>query len=181
MIAALFVRSRSHYKTMPGVDCYDEKRNALTFQGGTPGVYHPPCRGWGKLSHMSKHQASELDLARWSMRMVRQFGGVVEHPTHSRLWAESGCFSFGIRDDFGGILVPVYQSWWGHRAPKQTSLYMIGVNAPDIGRPDGLPGAVSGLVENMCKAERESTPPLFAQWLVQLAQSVRVLQCPPIS
>jgi len=174
MVAALFVRKTSHYKDIPGVDCYDEDRNALNFQGGTAGVYHPPCRGWGKLRHMAKIAPNELELARWSMRMVRQFGGVVEHPSSSLLWAESGCLGFGIRDDHGGILIPVLQSWWGHRAPKQTSLYMVGVNAPSLLWPEGLPPVPSGLVENMCKAERERTPFDFAQWLIDLAKSVEV-------
>ena len=170
-VAALFVRATSHYKTMPGVDCFDSKRDALTWRGGVPGVFHPPCRGWGKLRHLSKHPASELELARWSVDMVRRFGGVLEHPSSSRLWAEIGCASFGLRDDFGGVLVPVLQSWWGHRAPKNTSLYIVGANLSNVYFPsDGAP-TPSGLIQNMCTAERESTPPEFAKWLVELAAS----------
>jgi len=63
-VAALFVRKTSHYKLMPGVDSYDAKRDALTWPGGVPGVFHPPCRGWGRLRHMSKHPQTELDLAK---------------------------------------------------------------------------------------------------------------------
>jgi len=173
-VAALFVRKTSHYKLMPGVDSYDAKRDALTWPGGVPGVFHPPCRGWGRLRHMSKHPQTELELARWSMRQVRKFGGVVEHPSSSLLWKEFQCLSFGIRDDFGGVLVPVLQSWWGHRAPKNTCLYIVGADLSRCFFPvDGAPGP-SGLVENMCRAERERTPPEFAQWLVDLAKSCEV-------
>lgn len=166
MIAALFVRRNSHYKVIPGVDAYDENRNALTWRGGCPGVFHPPCRSWGKLAHFSKHQPGERELALWSMGMVRQWGGVVEHPLHSRLWRESGCASFGVRDDHGGILLPVYQSWWGHRAPKATGLYIVGP-LPDL--PDYQPPLMVQSVESMSQASREMTPPALASWLVATA------------
>lgn len=171
--AALFVRKTSHYKSMAGVDCYDASRDALTWRGGLPGVYHPPCRGWGRLRHMSKHPASELELARWSMEMVRKFGGVVEHPSSSRLWAEFGCLNFGIRDDFGGVLVPVLQCWWGHRAPKNTCLYIVGAQMANVYFPEDGEQSPSGLIEKMCTAERERTPPAFAEWLVDLAVSCK--------
>lgn len=164
-VAALFVRKSSHYKAL-GVDCFDEQRNALTFEGGKPGIYHPPCRSWGQLAHMSKPRPGERELAVWSMDMVRRFGGVLEHPFASKLWAESGCLSDGIRDQFGGVLVPVYQSWWGHRAPKRSRFYVVG---PLIDMPfvDQLP---AGRIEKMCRAERERTPFDLAVWLVRLAQ-----------
>lgn len=172
-VAALFVRRTSHYKDLPGVDSYDEDRDAMTWRGGSPGIFHPPCRGWGKLRHFAKVLPHELAMATWSMDMVRKHGGIVEHPSASLLWEKSGCVGYGMRDDFGGILIPVYQSWWGHRAPKQTSLYMVGVQAPDIYIPASLPMCTT-TVERMCKAERERTPFFFARWLVDLANSVRV-------
>lgn len=170
-VAALFVRRKTHYKGMAGVDCYDIDRDALTWRGGSAGVFHPPCRSWGKLSHFAKPRNGERELAIWAMQQVRKNGGVLEHPTHSKLWGESGCLGFGIRDNYGGILVPVLQSWWGHRAPKQTSLYMVGCLAPSLLWPDGLPPEPSGRVQSMCTAERERTSPEFAQWLVDLAAS----------
>ncbi len=173
-VAALFVRRTSHYKSMPGVDCFDVDRDARTWRGGVPGVFHPPCRAWGKLSHFAKPRECERHLAIWSMHQVRRFGGVLEHPTHSRLWSESGCLGFGMRDTYCGVLVPVLQSWWGHRAPKQTSLYFVGCPVPDLLWPEGLPPVPSGRVEKMCTAERERTSPEFARWLVDLAASCRV-------
>ena len=156
---------------MPGVDAYDEDRNALTWRGGCPGVFHPPCRAWGKLAHFSKHEAAEKELAIWSMSMVRRWGGVLEHPLHSRLWLASGCLSFGVRDDHGGVLVPVYQSWWGHRAPKATAFYIVGP-LPVV--PDDQPPRMIQSVENMSKASRELTPFELASWLVDVARGCHV-------
>lgn len=164
MIAALFVRKDTHYAAL-GCDCYDADRNALSWQGGAPGVFHPPCRSWSRLSHMAKPAPGERELAIWAMAMARQHGGVVEHPLDSRLWAASGCGSFGVRDRFGGVLLPVYQSWWGHRAPKRTGFYVVGP-VPDLPYSDQLP---AGRIENMNVAERERTPFDLARWLVQVA------------
>ncbi|EJE52909.1 hypothetical protein PMI14_02388 [Acidovorax sp. CF316] len=169
MVAALFVRKRNHYAAL-GVDCYDFDRDALTWQGGCPGIFHPPCRSWSQLSHMAKPRPGEKELAIWAMQKVREFGGVVEHPYNSRLWAHSGCLGFGLRDQYGGVLVPVMQSWFGHRAPKRTSLYIVGP-VPEIPYVADAPTVTT--VERMGRAERERTPEQFASWLVELAERCR--------
>lgn len=164
MVAALFVRKVNHYAQL-GADCYDEKRDARTWQGGVPAVFHPPCRAWGQLSHFAKPRPGEAELSIWAMAMVRRFGGVLEHPYCSRLWAASGCRSFGVRDASGGVLIPVMQSWWGHRAPKKSCLYVVG---PVPVLPyDEL--AAKTTVERMGRPERERTPPAFAKFLFDLA------------
>lgn len=169
MIAALFTRKNSPYLAL-GCDCYDYERNALTWQGGAPAVFHPPCRSWGQLAHMAKPRPGERELALWAMQKVRQFGGVLEHPINSRLWSVSGCLGWGVRDEFGGVLVPLYQSSFGHRAPKATCLYMVGIQVPEIPQPR----PTETTVERMCRAEREATPFELAQWLVDLAKTARV-------
>ena len=165
MIAALFVRKNTPYAAL-GCDCYDVDRDALSWPGGTPGIYHPPCRSWGQLSHFAKPRPGERQLAIWSMQNVRRFGGVLEHPYASRLWRESGCLSFGIRDNHGGILFPVYQSWFGHRAAKKSCLYVVGA-LPVF--PEYVEPVSSVSVEHMGRAERERTPAPLASWLVELA------------
>ncbi|QNN56249.1 hypothetical protein H9K76_00120 [Diaphorobacter ruginosibacter] len=171
MVAALFVRADNHYAAL-GCDCYDIDRDALTWPGGVPGIFHPPCRAWGQLSHFAKPRDGERELALWSMAMVRRFGGVLEHPFSSKLWGVSGCGTFGVRDQHGGVLVPVMQSWFGHRAQKKTCLYIVGP-VPAI-----EPGEVAATctVERMGRAERERTPAAFAQWLVDLAHQCRPLE-----
>jgi hypothetical protein len=169
-VAALFVRRTSHYKAMPGVDCYDEDRDALTWPGGVPAVFHPPCRLWSRLAHHVKDApAHELALGLWSVAMCRRFGGVVEHPKDSRLWSATGCMSAGVRDPFGGVLVTLEQGWFGHRAPKETALYIVGAPAPDLSA-FVFTAPAPGRVMNMCKAEREATPLPFAELLVDLAR-----------
>lgn len=167
MIAALFVRSDSYYKAL-GLDCYDQTRDARTWPGGAPGVYHPPCRAWGKYKTWAKPRPDEKDLARWSMSSVRRFGGVLEHPASSDLWKEFHCPGYGIRDEFGGVLFPVMQSWFGHRAPKETALYLVGAPIPDLSHFFSTELA-SGRIELMGKAERERTPAPFAEFLACLA------------
>ena len=171
-VAALFVRASSHYKTISGVDCYDFQRDALTWPGGVPGVFHPPCRAWAGLSQFAKPRPGERELAFWAMAMCRRFGGVVEHPFASRLWAESECGSFGVRDRFGGVLIPFYQSWFGHRAQKKSCLYVVG-SLPVL--PDSSPLLPTVTVENMGRPERERTPPALSRWLVDVARSSKVV------
>lgn len=164
-VAVLFARPDSVYKRLPGVDVWDMARDARRWPGGCPGVFHPPCRAWGKLRQFAKPRDDEPQLALWAIDKVRQFGGVLEHPAASLLWKQAGCLSWGVRDQHGGVLVPVFQSWWGHRAPKQTGLYIVGP-VPELPYSADLPGH---RVELMGLAERERTPEAFASWLVSVA------------
>lgn len=172
-VAALFVRPDSHYKTFADVDAYDFERDALTWPGGCPAIYHPPCRAWGKYKAVAKPRDGERELALWSMAMVRRFGCVLEHPVSSGLWHEAGCLTPGLRDRFGGVLVTVNQGDFGHRAPKATGLYLVGCPVPAL--PFELADC-SHRVELMGRAERERTPEEFASLLVNLARSVRGAQ-----
>jgi hypothetical protein len=113
---------------------------------------------------MAKPVEGERELAIWAMHHVRGFGGVLEHPITSKLWQEADCLGWGIRDQWGGVLVPIAQSAFGHRAPKHTGLYMVGINIPEVPPP----GEASGLVEFMGRPERERTPLALAKWLVDL-------------
>lgn len=170
MIAALFVREDSHYREL-GCDCYDIKRNALTFGGGIAAVYHPPCRSWGQLSHFAKPAAGEKELAVWAMHMVRLHGGVLEHPYASALFRVSGCGTPGLRDRFDGVLIPVFQSWWGHRAPKKSFFYVVGAEAR---LPEYCPPVTRMSVASMGVNERERTPRDLAAWLVETCMRVGV-------
>lgn len=167
-VPVLFTRSNSPYLAL-GCDCYDIDRDARTWPGGRPLIAHPPCRSWGQLAHMAKPRDGERELSLWAMQQVRRFGGVLEHPINSRLWSATGCLSWGVRDSFGGVLIPLYQSSFGHRAPKLTGLYLVGVAVPDI--PPPRPSVTT--VERMCRAEREATPPELASFLVNLVGAVQ--------
>lgn len=166
---ALFVQPRSVYKTL-GVDCYDEKRDARTYSGRSPVIAHPPCRGWARLRGFSKHAPEELDLARFAIATIRRNGGVLEHPAFSTLWQDCALPNPGRgMDCHGGWTFSLDQSWYGHRAPKATWLYIVGLKPRDVPPIPFSLGVAEGRIENMGRAERERTPALFAAWLVELA------------
>lgn len=125
-VAVLFARADSIYKTLPGTDVWDIERNARLWPGGAPVVAHPPCRAWGRLRQFAKPRKGERQLAIWSVRQVRRFGGVLEHPVGSLLWKKAGLPPPGQTDRYGGWTLPIHQNWWGHRAEKATLLYIVG-------------------------------------------------------
>lgn len=161
-------------------------RDARTYEGNLPVVAHPPCRAWGTMSHMAKPRPDEKDLAPWAVETVRRCGGVLEHPKRSKLWPHMGLPLIGGEpDSFVGWTLLVPQFWWGHKAEKETLLYIVGVpprRLPPLGfqlgeathvvaasgrRADGTRRADKR--PEITKAEREHTHPEFARWLVDLA------------
>jgi len=124
-IAVLFARKDSVYKTLPGCDVWDIERDARNWPGGSPIVAHPPCRAWGRLRTFAKPRPDEKDLARWAVDRIREWGGVLEHPESSTLWADKELPRPGLRDEFDGWTFPVHQWWWGHRAKLKRKLGFI--------------------------------------------------------
>jgi hypothetical protein len=171
-VAVLFVNRSSHYWHAPGVECFDVKRNALTFAGGVPVVAHPPCRSWGRLRAFAKPREGERELALWALDVVRREGGVLEHPNGSALWREPGMpGAHGVRDRWGGWTMTVSQAWFGHRAPKLTGLYVVGCAPRDLPPYPLILGQAPGRVSRMGKAERERTPEEFGEWLIAVARA----------
>lgn len=182
VVRCLFARRDSVYKAMAGVDVWDADRDARQFPGGSPIVAHPPCRAWASLRHCAKPEPWEKDLARMSVRWIREFGGVLEHPQKSTLWADQSLPEPGCRDRFGGFTLVVDQFWWGHRARKRTRLYVVGCEPSEIpqipivlGDATHTVGLWSGRNRLTCrpsirKCEFESTPERMARWLVDLAR-----------
>lgn len=187
-VAVLFARTDSIYKTLPGVDVWDEARDARRWPGGAPVVAHPPCRAWASLRHCAKPRPGERELAMFAIEQVRKFGGVLEHPLNSTLWPIAGLPAIGEHDAWGGWTLPIHQYWFGHRARKATRLYIVGCE------PRGLPpmpmrlgeathtvGLWSGRDRATCKPsitkpEFEHTPRELAVWLVELARRTSVME-----
>jgi hypothetical protein len=190
MVAVLFARADSVYKTIPGCDVYDIDRDARNYAGALPVIAHPPCRAWGAMRTFAKPRPDEKDLAIFAVDQVRRYGGVLEHPKRSLLWPTVGLPGPGCgRDRFGGWTLPIFQNSFGHRAEKATLLYIVGCAPIDIPempivlgdathviarqgtRPDGTrkrKGDRDWRPE-VSKAEREHTPPALAAWLYALA------------
>lgn len=193
-VAVLFARADSYYKTLPQCDVYDMARDARTYDGPWPVVAHPPCRGWGQLKHMASPRPDERNLARLAVALVREFGGVLEHPAKSSLWLAQQLPKPGKVDQFGGWTLPIIQFHWGHKAEKKTWLYIVGVDQRDIpdipiklGEPTHVIASSTmrqkrghpSFRPEVTKAEREHTPPELCTWLVELARRCR--PCPPKS
>lgn len=188
MIAALYVDALGHYPKMPDVDAWSEGRDARRYAGPFPVVAHPPCGPWGALRHL--YRGTEHDCAPRAVEQVRAFGGVLEHPARSKLWAECGLpVPDGLPDYFGGFTIEVDQCAWGHVARKSTWLYVVGAPRSAVvagikigGTPthwaSGSRTAPRGPVPpgiKVCSAQqRRRTPPAFAAWLLEIARMARV-------
>jgi hypothetical protein len=113
--------------------------------------------------------------------MVREHGGVLEHPACSMLWDEMNLPKPGRSDEWG-LSIAVYQQWFGHKAQKATWLYICGAEAlPEIPLtlgeaivrgPWGHEKVKHPGMQRLSKRERQQTPLLFAQWLVAVAKRV---------
>jgi hypothetical protein len=194
-IAALYIDPRGPYPKLEGVECWDAERDARKYDGPHPVVAHPPCGPWGALKHL--YRGNEHDCAPRAVEQVRRFGGVLEHPASSLLWAHCGLPRPGEFSDGFGHTIEVDQCAWGHVARKRSWLYIVGaplLAALSSVRTGGTPTHwVSGFRTStgrnpkhykqngravppgikVCSAQqRRRTPPAFAEWLVSLARSV---------
>lgn len=188
-VAVLFARSDSVYKRLRGCDVWDIDRDARKWGGGAPVVAHPSCRAWGRLRKFAKPRPGEKDLALWAVAQVRKFGGVLEHPRGSTLWAAAGLPLPGERDAFGGWTLEINQHWLGHKAEKATWLYIVGCEPQRVPpvqmqllEPTHVVAPAHGMRAGhprwrpiVTKREREATPEPMARFLVAVAKRCRVL------
>ena len=176
----LYTMPQSVYLGMEGVDCWDEERDARSWPGGTPVVAHPPCRLWGRLRRLSTAPIAEKDLARHAVSEIRRWGGVLEHPAGSLLWADQG-LPTPDRGSRGEFTIAAPQRWWGHRCEKWTWFFVAGLKIEDIppiplrlGYPTHVVTSSKKIRNRELKnrSERSATPPLLAEWLVAIARLV---------
>jgi len=144
MIAALYVEPGGAYYGLPGVDPWDQARDARQYSGPWPVVAHPPCERWGRFWHGSPRKPHQFQLGddgrcfAEALAAVRRYGGVLEHPADSHAWrcyglnrpARSG--GWIPADDQGGLTCYVEQGHYGHIARKATWLYACKVTAPEL-------------------------------------------------
>lgn len=142
-VAALYVEKNGAYFGLPGVDPWDEERDARKYKGNSPIVAHPPCQRWGKFWHGSTRSPHKFKLGddagcfKSALEALRRCGGVLEHPMDSKAW------------DFFGLAKPlrnggwvesapglfsccVYQGHYGHMAGKGTWLLVAGVKKSEL-------------------------------------------------
>lgn len=137
MIAAIFVHSRGPYMNLPGVDAWDVKRNAMKYFGPHPAVAHPPCQRWGNYWFGSPSCGPRFKLGddggqfSHALAVVRCFGGVIEHPAHTKAFKHYGLGKpkreggWQRSADGRGWICQVHQGWYDHPADKATWLYAV--------------------------------------------------------
>lgn len=146
-LAALYVQTGGCYYGLPGVDPWNEARDARKYFGPWPVVAHPPCQRWGRLwagqpLHIKrtgerKIKGDDGGCFADALQAVRTWRGVLEHPWGSHAWKH-----FGLRvppraggwmkaDDFGWTCC-VEQGRYGHYARKPTLLYAVGTTLPEL-------------------------------------------------
>ena len=141
-VAALYVKEDGAYADIPGVEIWDEKRDARLYDGPWPVVAHPPCNTWCMLASVNE--------ARWGKRIgdddgtfeaalasVRKWGGVLEHPAYTLAWPRHelprpmrGVWLKDLWDE--AWVAEVSQSAYGHPARKRTWLYYVGDDPPEL-------------------------------------------------
>lgn len=182
MVAALYVDPAGIYGSMADVDPWGVERDARCYAGPHPVLAHPPCQRWGRLGTPRPRgvhrkvtgapQGADGGCFRAALAAVRRWGGVIEHPAGSTAWDAFGLLKpsgMGWQQGLNGEwCAEVWQSAYGHRAPKPTWLYYVGRRPPiavSTERPDA-----PGRIETMSKKQREARPPLFAALMVALAR-----------
>ena len=143
-VAALYVETDGAYVGVPGVDPWDEPRDARRYAGPHPVVAHPPCQRWGRFWHGSTRKPHQYKLGDdggcfvAALIAVKRYGGVLEHPAHSKAFdaynimkPEPGRgWQF---DPFNGVYVcHVEQGHYGHMSRKATWLIAAGVQFRDL-------------------------------------------------
>lgn len=178
-VSVLFTQQNSIYQDL-NVECWDEKKDARNWEGGNAIIAHPPCRGWGTLRGLAKHIPGEKYLAVWSIKQIRTWGGILEHPRNSYLWKYLNLPLPGSYDEYGGWTLNIQQHWFGHKCRKNTFLYIKGISPGSIPQYPIKLDAVTHIIgggknkvkRQMGKKENESTPLELAKWLIQTAQLI---------
>lgn len=173
---------------MPGIDLWDEARDARKYAGPWPVIAHPPCNRWSPMARINEKRyghrvGDDAGCFESALTSVRRYGGVLEHPAVSIAWDR---FSLPrpIRDGWQYDFVDdswvcvVSQRAYGHPAQKLTWLYYVGIHPPpqcNWSRPDPV-ASCSFLSNNggrkvrrLKQREAAHTTPEFRDLLIQIA------------
>lgn len=194
MIAALYVETNGCYFGLPGVDPWDEARDARGYEGPHPVVAHPPCQLWTRFARVNfkrwggEHNRPGNDGGCFAAALsaVKTYGGVLEHPAFSDAWKDYDLQrpEPGKWTRQGALWVcEVWQSAYGHKARKRTWLLYSGRNAPFNLRWDRPEGTHQiGFHDQRGKARNKptisgkaasATPIEFRDSLINLARGAR--------
>lgn len=150
IVAALYVEKGGVYDR-PGIDLWDETRDARRYNGPLPVVAHPPCARWCLLAGFVQSVygyriGDDGGCFEAALDAVRRWGGVLEHPAYTKAWSHfalpqpvHGVWRQTLFDP--GWVTEVWQVAYGHRARKKTWLYYVGNTAPQPLRWQRLKGS----------------------------------------
>lgn len=161
-VAALYVEPAGCYAAVDAVDPWDERRDARTYPGPFPVVAHPPCQRWGRFWHGSPMRPHRFQLGddggcfEAALRSIREFGGVIEHPAHSKAF------------DAFGVLKPRQGAGWTYDAAN--GFWVCYVEQGHYGHPSRKPTwlIVSGVPrESLPELCWEKAPQQLPQWMIE--------------
>ena len=193
MIAALYVERGGAYWDQPGIDPWDESRDARKYRGPHSVVAHPPCARWSTLAYVNRARyglqiGDDSGCFAAALAAVTTYGGVLEHPKNSLAWKRFllPAATHGRWNRRGNMYATeVSQRNYGHRARKLTWLLYVGNVPPaplDWSPPPPPLAQISTYkptadmtVEHMGKKESRATPPAFRDLLLRLATGSRNL------
>ncbi len=197
-VAALYVAPNGVYANLPGVEVWDEARDARLYAGPWPVVAHPPCQRWCRFAkgiaaqYPDKQIGDDGGCFETALNAVRRFGGVLEHPAESLAWAwfdlpvprSTGGWTCSFFDD--GVSSYVEQGRYGQPMRKATWLYAYGVDLPILRwgrRIDSEAGAfkwgsklykpASNHNRPRVDSQHSDTPPAFRDVLLAMARSAQ--------
>ncbi len=179
--ASLFCRTDSAYKNRIAWDVYDISRDATTYNKDLPIVCHPPCRSWGRLSHLATNvRKGEKELGIWSINMILKKGGILEHPSGSKL--------FNHVPTNKGFIIEIDQYDFGHVAHKMTKLFIYGIDKSQLpqlppkdnsvhlcekGKTRSICGNVKGTTR-CTQYQREYTPEKLIDFIEQILTKIKL-------
>ncbi len=190
-IAALYVDPKGPYVGLPGVEVWDEARDARLYAGPHPVVAHPPCSRWCQLAGIVEKRygykrGEDGGCFKAALAAVRRFGGVLEHPAKTHAWRAFDLprpTAVGWARTFcGGFVCSVEQGHYGHPARKATWLYAFGVpHLPSLRWGPSEAEAVVSWCKNhgggdgprIGKRAASATPPAFRDVLLEIARLAR--------
>lgn len=169
MISVLCAKKNSIYKTIPGVDVWDEDRDAYFFTGSNPVITHAPCAQWSRMKAFANDDPDQKELAYHCLKYVLRNGGIFEHPGGSSFFKEAGVTN---------NIYSVDQVWWGFPARKRTYLFFHYCKPLAFPVMQYLPtvrvGSRKGRKDTeISKTQRSTTVRAFAHWMIDSINQVK--------
>jgi hypothetical protein len=178
-VAALYVDPDGVYANLPGVEVWDEARDARLYAGPWPVVAHPPCKSWSQMGNCRPLTRAGGDGGTFSaaLAVVERYGGVLEHPALTRAWRTFNLPKVATHGWnialYGrpGWATEIDQAVYGHPCHKLTWLYYVGPKPPKLDWRERNTGRRVADDGGGGRDQRSRTPPAFRDVLLAMARS----------